>query len=36
MRVAENPTEYLSDDLGEWEYVALSTLQAVRERMAGV
>ncbi|WNI17642.1 hypothetical protein [Actinacidiphila sp. ITFR-21] len=34
MRVAENPTEYLDDDLGEWD-MALATLQAIRERMAG-
>jgi hypothetical protein len=34
MRVAENPAEHLTDDLGEWD-MALATLQAVRERMAG-
>ncbi|MFJ4739092.1 hypothetical protein [Streptomyces sp. NPDC088775] len=32
MRVAENPSEHLDDDLGEWD-MALATLQAVRDRM---
>ncbi|MGW1261208.1 hypothetical protein ACWD7Y_04505 [Streptomyces drozdowiczii] len=32
MRVAENPSKYLDDDLGEWE-MALATLQAVHERL---
>ena len=35
MRVAENPSEHLEDDLGEMD-MALATLQAVRERLAGV
>lgn len=35
MRVAETPAEHLEDDLGEWD-MALATLQAVRERMAGL
>lgn len=35
MRVAENPAEHLSDDLGEWD-MALATLQAVKERMEQV
>ena len=34
MRVAENPAEHLEDDLGEID-MALATLQAVRDRMAG-
>lgn len=34
MRVAENPSQYLDDDLGEWD-MALATLQAVRERLQG-
>lgn len=33
MRVAENPSQYKEDDLGEWD-VALAVLQAVRERIA--
>lgn len=33
MRVAENPSEYVEDDLGEWD-VALAVLQAVREKIA--
>ncbi|MGW1180163.1 hypothetical protein [Streptomyces drozdowiczii] len=32
MRVAENPSAYLDDDLGEWD-MALATLQAIRERL---
>lgn len=32
MRLAETPSEYLDDDLGEWA-MALATLQAVRERL---
>ncbi|MGW3763098.1 hypothetical protein [Streptomyces sp. NPDC005131] len=34
MRVAEQPSEHLEDDLGEMD-LALATLQAVRERLAG-
>ncbi|WP_406362442.1 hypothetical protein [Streptomyces sp. NBC_01579] len=34
MRVAENPSEHLEDDLGEMD-LALAALQAVRERLAG-
>ncbi|MFH9731855.1 hypothetical protein [Streptomyces sp. NPDC017260] len=33
-RIAETPSEHLEDDLGEWD-VALATLQAIRDRMAG-
>ncbi|WP_405667986.1 hypothetical protein [Streptomyces sp. NBC_00055] len=33
MRVAENPSEHLEDDLGEMD-LALAALQAVRERLA--
>jgi len=33
MRVAENPSEHLEDDLGEMD-MALATLQAVRDRLA--
>ncbi|MEU1552163.1 hypothetical protein ABZ517_05500 [Streptomyces scabiei] len=32
MRVAENPSEHLDDDLGEMD-MALATLQAVRDRL---
>lgn len=32
MRIAENPSEHLEDDLGEWD-MALAVLQAVRERL---
>ncbi|WP_411087805.1 hypothetical protein [Streptomyces sp. 061-3] len=34
MRVAEQPSEHLEDDLGEMD-LALAALQAVRERLAG-
>jgi hypothetical protein len=33
MRVAEQPTQHIEDDLGEWD-MALAVLQAVRERLA--
>lgn len=34
MRVAENPTEYLSDDLGEWDGPRYSSGR--QDRMAGL
>ncbi|MGW3860683.1 hypothetical protein ACWEDZ_04275 [Streptomyces sp. NPDC005047] len=33
MRVAEQPSQHLDDDLGEWD-MAIAVLQAVRERLS--
>ncbi|WP_326745316.1 hypothetical protein [Streptomyces sp. NBC_01760] len=33
MRIAENPSKHIEDDLGEWD-MALAALQAIRERLA--